>query len=140
MQLWVRDGDRVRDGRRLVADVADQHAQRPRRRQAGDLRRRAGDDVRGRAGDRRAAGVAGRAEREGGDAAVRSTSVEPVFDTGKLWNTEPPTGTVPVNVSVVRVVVGALTVPLVVSLLQVAAANAAAATSATTAGLMSGGR
>ncbi len=77
---------------------------------------------------------------EGGDAAVRSTSVEPVFDTGKLWNTEPPTGTVPVNVSVVRVVVGALTVPLVVSLLQVAAANAAAATNATTAGLMSGGR
>src|SRR5689334_18290800 len=75
-----------------------------------------------------------------GEAAVRSTSVEPVFDTGKLWNTEPPTGTVPENVSVVRVVLGAATVPLVLLLLHAAAVSAATAISATTAGLMSAGR
>src|SRR5262249_41290817 len=43
---------------------------------------------------------------------VSVTSVVPLCDTGKLWNALEPICTVPENVSVVLVVVGALTVPL----------------------------
>src|SRR2546423_2750697 len=60
----------------------------------------------------------------GGLAAVSVTSVVPGCETGKLWNTVPPTCTVPANVSVVRVVVGLLTVPLVESLPHAPAASA----------------
>ncbi len=42
----------------------------------------------------------------GGVAAVSVTSIVPVVAIGKLWKSRPPTATVPVNVSVVRVTVG----------------------------------
>ncbi len=43
---------------------------------------------------------------DGGVAAVSVTSIVPVAAIGKLWKSRPPTATVPVNVSVVRVTVG----------------------------------
>ncbi len=43
---------------------------------------------------------------DGGVAAVSVTSTVPVAAIGKLWKSRPPTATVPVNVSVVRVTVG----------------------------------
>jgi hypothetical protein len=59
----------------------------------------------------------------GGAAAVSVTSIAPVAVTEKLWTSLPPTVTVPLNVSVVRVVVVVAAVVLLVRL-QPAPTNA----------------
>ena len=52
----------------------------------------------------------------GGAAAVSVTSIAPVAVTAKLWTSLPPTVTVPLNVSVVRVVLVVAAVVLLVPL------------------------